>query len=114
MAIVPKYDSLLDAIRESDASSGSTPGGSDTNIQYNDASTFAGDSTLTFNKTTKSLGAQTAVFTEANGRQEVINTALSYPATDIDMGAYQNNNLAGYTSKYNYWQNPSQRGYRRQ
>ena len=35
--------------------SGSSPGGSDTQVQFNDGGSFAGDSGLTFNKTTDSL-----------------------------------------------------------
>ena len=34
---------------------GGTPGGSDTQVQFNDSSTFGGDSGLTYNKTTGSL-----------------------------------------------------------
>ncbi len=34
---------------------GGTPGGSDTQVQYNDAGAFAGDAEFTFNKTTKVL-----------------------------------------------------------
>jgi hypothetical protein len=33
----------------------SKPGGSDTEVQYNDDNVFGGDATLTFNKTTKTL-----------------------------------------------------------
>ena len=35
-----------------------TPAGNDTEVQYNDSQLFAGDSTFTFNKTTKLLSAQ--------------------------------------------------------
>ena len=37
-------------------SAGGTPGGSDTNIQINQAGVFGGDSTFTFNATTKQVG----------------------------------------------------------
>ena len=36
-------------------SSTSTPGGSDTQVQFNDGGSFAGDSAFTFNKTTDAL-----------------------------------------------------------
>lgn len=48
------------------ASGGGTPGGSNTQIQFNDSGTFGGDSALTFNKTTDVLtvtGAVTAIET---------------------------------------------------
>jgi hypothetical protein len=34
---------------------GGTPGGSDTEVQFNDGGSFGGDSTFTFNKTTNTL-----------------------------------------------------------
>ena len=39
---------------------GGTPGGSDTQIQFNDGGAFGGDSGLTFNKTTKALSLSSA------------------------------------------------------
>jgi hypothetical protein len=38
-----------------DAAGGGSPGGSDTQVQFNDGGSFAGDSGLTFNKTSKAL-----------------------------------------------------------
>lgn len=40
------------------ASGGGTPGGSDTQIQFNDGGVFGGDSNLVWNKTTDALGIQ--------------------------------------------------------
>jgi hypothetical protein len=45
---------------------GGTPGGSNTQIQFNDANTFGGDSTLTFNKVTDTLTTVNLVATGAN------------------------------------------------
>src|ERR1043165_5408715 len=39
------------------ASSGGTPGGSDTQIQFNDLGSFGGDANLTWDKTTNTLSA---------------------------------------------------------
>jgi hypothetical protein len=39
----------------STASGGGTPGGTDTQVQFNDGGSFAGDTTFTFNKTTDTL-----------------------------------------------------------
>ena len=58
-AIILAYDSTNSRWRDvglSVASSGSgTPGGSDTQIQFNDGGSFGGDSDLTWNKTTNTL-----------------------------------------------------------
>lgn len=45
---------------------GGSPGGSDTQVQFNDGGSFGGDSALTFNKTTKVL-AQSGALNEAKG-----------------------------------------------
>ena len=45
---------------------GGTPGGSDTQVQFNDASSFGGDSGLTYNKTTDTLTGVTGSFTTIN------------------------------------------------
>ena len=51
-----KYDSVLGRLNwEADAGGSATPGGSDTQVQFNDASTFGGDSGMTYNKTTDVL-----------------------------------------------------------
>lgn len=42
-----------------DAASGGSPGGSNTQVQFNDGGSFGGDSGLTFNKTTNNLGVGT-------------------------------------------------------
>lgn len=58
---------------------GGSPGGSDTQIQFNDGGAFAGDSAFTFNKTTKAV-SQAGALNEARG------TAIA-SATTTDIGA---------------------------
>jgi hypothetical protein len=48
-----------------DASGGGTPGGSTTNIQYNNAGSFAGDTSLVWDNTNKYLGINTQTPTES-------------------------------------------------
>ena len=52
----------LDLVGASGGGGGGTPGGSNTQIQYNDGGAFGGDSGLTFNETTNllTIGASTA------------------------------------------------------
>jgi len=51
-----KFDAILGDYRESDAGGGvGTPGGSTTQMQFNDAGAFGGNSAFTFDKTTKEL-----------------------------------------------------------
>jgi hypothetical protein len=45
---------------------GGSPGGSDTQVQFNDSSSFGGDSGLTFNKTTNALTVGGATVTTSN------------------------------------------------
>ena len=45
---------------------GGSPGGSDTQVQFNDASSFGGDAGLTYNKTTDTLTGVTGTFTTIN------------------------------------------------
>jgi hypothetical protein len=55
----------------------SNPGGSDTQVQFNDSNTFAGDSTFTFNKNTDTLSIQNVVVTgdlTVNGTMATVNT----------------------------------------
>lgn len=47
-------------------SASSTPGGSDTQVQFNDSSAFGGDAGLTYNKTTDTLTGVAAVFAPVN------------------------------------------------
>lgn len=55
--MVLAYNTATKMWEASTASTGGTPGGSTTQVQYNDGGSFAGDSTFTFNKTTKALSA---------------------------------------------------------
>lgn len=58
----------------SSGGSGGTPGGSDTEVQFNDDGSFGGDPGLTYNKTTNILSADTiAAFTGEN--IQITNTA---------------------------------------
>ena len=53
---VPTKNALYDKI-ETLGGEGGSPGGSDTQVQFNDGGSFGGDSGLTFNKTTNALAA---------------------------------------------------------
>lgn len=48
-----------------DAGSGGTPGGSNTQVQFNDNNTFGGDVDLTFNKTTNALSTGSLIVTSS-------------------------------------------------
>jgi hypothetical protein len=51
-----KFNPFTGTLDEVGAGGGGTPGGSDTQIQFNDSSAFGGDADLTWNKTTNVLG----------------------------------------------------------
>lgn len=73
------------------ASGGGTPGGSNTQIQFNDSSAFGGDADLVWNKTTNVLtltGAQTISSTLAVGGALISGTYLTVidPATHTRLG----------------------------
>jgi len=71
-------------------SGNSTPGGSNTQIQFNDGGTFAGNASLTYNKVTRTLTAQT------------VNLANLYftgtGAVNIESGNDMNISAAGYVT----------------
>jgi len=76
---------------------GSTPGGSDTQVQFNDGgSALGGDSTFSFNKTSKILSVQQVLVTNSSGDEggEILlakaatNTTISGTGVTIDI--YQN------------------------
>lgn len=48
-------------VNDTDATGGGTPGGSDTQVQFNDSGAFGGDAGLTYNKTTDTLTVGGAV-----------------------------------------------------
>ena len=54
----------LGAVTINSTGGGGTPGGTDTNIQFNSGSTFSGSSNLTYNYTTNVLSGTTAQFTQ--------------------------------------------------
>jgi hypothetical protein len=65
---------------------GGTPGGADTQVQFNDGGAFGGDASFVFNKTTKLLGAQAiavAMGTVANAETGVGITGTWNDASDI-------------------------------
>ena len=75
---VPKWDITLgvwECATDASGGAGGTPGGSDTQVQYNDAGAFGGDAGLTYNETTNVLtvtggvtgNAATASALAANG-----------------------------------------------
>lgn len=66
---------------------GGSPGGSDTQVQFNDSSSFGGDSGLTFNKTTNALGIGGA--TTITGSADSVQLTMNGNAT-------QTSNLVEY------------------
>ena len=55
---------------------GSSPGGSDTFVQFNDGGVFGGDAGLTYNKTTDILSVTGAVNVETGGNYRINNTSV--------------------------------------
>jgi hypothetical protein len=70
--------------------SGGTPGGSDTQVQFNDGGSFGGDSGLTFNKTTNALTATTFIGALTGNASTVTNGVYT-----TDSGTVTNTMLAG-------------------
>jgi hypothetical protein len=64
---------------------GGTPGGSDTHVQFNDATAFGGESTFTYNKTTNTMNVEKLTTTDQN--------TLGTPAP---------NYLAGFDNEYDF------------
>lgn len=54
-ALAPALEPAVAAFITGDGGGGGTPGGSDTQVQFNDSGAFGGDSGLVFNKTTNAL-----------------------------------------------------------
>jgi hypothetical protein len=83
-------------------SSGGTPGGSDTYVQFNDGGSFGGDSGLTFNKTTDALtcaGVITGSNIETNATS--LSTRLGMDSgKNEDESAARRNVYIGYQSGY--------------
>jgi hypothetical protein len=74
---------------------GSTsPGGSDTYVQFNNASSFGGDSTFTFNSTTKRLTATSGSFYSLTGS--------SLLASGVNNTGPANFGFSGFTSNFNF------------
>jgi hypothetical protein len=68
---------------------GGTPGGSDTQVQFNDGGAFGGDSGLTFNKTAKTLGLSGATITAdspiINAAQTWNNAAVTFTGIKLNV-----------------------------
>lgn len=68
--------------------SGTSPGGSDTQVQFNDGGSFGGDAGLTYNKTTNTLSTDIVVFSSGSASAPSItatgdtNTGVFFPAAD--------------------------------
>ena len=76
------------------AGGGGNPGGSPTNVQFNNVSAFGGDSTFTFNNTTKVVGGQ--AFNSANGfQQNGQNVVVTTNANTVLPACTQCNTLIG-------------------
>lgn len=75
----------LDLVNKAYVDDNIIPAGNNTEIQYNDGGAFAGDSTLTFNKTTKELKSQ-KIITEASGdvTREILRTNVAKFIDGID------------------------------
>lgn len=63
---VTKKVTLANLVAAGGGGGGGTPGGSDTQVQFNDSSAFGGDAGLTFNKTTNVLTASGGIATGAD------------------------------------------------
>lgn len=63
IARIPRNAQAVPSIPRRSSSSGGTPGGSDTQVQFNDSSAFGGDAGLTYNKTTDTLTAANLALT---------------------------------------------------
>ena len=78
------------------ASGGGTPGGSDTQVQFNDSSAFGGDAGLTFNKTNKALTVGGATITAdapvLNLSQTWNNASVVFTAVKVNATATAANN----------------------
>jgi len=68
---------------------GGTPGGADTQVQYNDAATFGGDSSFTFNKTTKTVSLAAGTITASAPSLDITqtwnNAGVLFNAINLDI-----------------------------
>ncbi|MAV94261.1 MAG: hypothetical protein CMA31_01065 [Euryarchaeota archaeon] len=65
-------------INSSGGGGGGTPGGADTQVQFNDASSFGGDAGLLYNKTTDTLTGVNAVFTKVTA-DDIVSSGAGIP-----------------------------------
>ena len=105
-------------INASGGGGGGTPGGSDTQVQFNDGSTFGGDSDLTYNKTTNTLTGVNLVATGKIEAPEIFSSSTGIPTitsasniildaanavvlqkTVLRLGSYDTNGLATLTGQ---------------
>ena len=93
------------------AASAGSPGGSDTQIQFNDGGVFAGDSGLTFNKTTKKLDLGGDVQLNAGG-YIYGDTTSQYLRLNSTLGvflAYATNSVRIGSSRLQLWANNAEK-----
>ena len=76
---------------------GGTPGGSDTQVQFNDAGSFGGDSTFTFNKTTNVLNVSQIIASGQISTSTSITLEETGAGTDIIAIQAPSSIAAGYT-----------------
>lgn len=97
-----------DGVETDLTSSGGTPGGADTQVQFNDGGSFGGDSGMTFNKTTNALTI-TGAFSASNvsgtntGDQDLssyFQTANFSTSFDTNLAGKTTTNLAEGTNLY--------------
>ena len=72
-----KYDKILGEYRENDAVGSGSPGGFDTNVQFNDGGVFGGNSSFNFDKTAKLL----RLYSET--KMEIGGTSMTQPQLGV-------------------------------
>ena len=86
--------------------SAASPGGSDTYVQYNDASAFGGDATFTFNETTKTLSASTGSFFSLTGSALLVNGGAKMTdqlrVNGVNNSGPTNFGFNGFTANFNF------------
>jgi hypothetical protein len=89
-----EVDGILIDVSGAAANGGGTPGGSNTQVQFNDGNTFAGNAGLTFNKTTTTLRANNFAVTSTTDLGSVSNVVI----TGGSNGQFLKTNGAGLLS----------------
>ncbi len=106
-SVVLQYDGAATKWRVVGGSGGGSPGGSNTQVQYNDSGSFNGDTSMTWDKTNKILavgsGATTPVATTgtvAGVTMNVIPQAVSYTTGSVSGGITFGAGTAGQMAYY--------------